>query len=192
MFDYEGRRDPSKTQLDLAQHMRFSQLDRIIALEKGKSITAVKCLSLSEEYLEDHFPRFPVMPGVLMLETLFQACMWLVRATNEFQHSSVVLQEAKSMKFQGFVQPGDSLLVVAEVKSIKGSITNLKVTGTVNDRSAVSGRLLIDTYNLEEREGVDPAIDHYMIHKARLNFRRLCNQLDPDDMSKIADLLVTN
>jgi len=146
--------------------MRFSQLDRIISLEKGVSISAVKCLSLSEEYLEDHFPRFPVMPGVLMVESLFQASMWLVRASHDFKYSSVVLRETKSMKFQGFVQPGDSLLINASVKSTKDSITNLKVTGTVNDRPAVSGRIVVDTYNLEEREGVDGAIDRYMIPTA--------------------------
>jgi len=165
--------------------MRFSQLDRIIALEKGKSISAVKCLSLSEEYLQDHFPRFPVMPGVLMLESLFQASMWLVRATNDFKHSSVVLRETKSLKFQGFVQPGDSLMVVAEIKKIQDSIVNLKVTGTVNDKPATSGRLVVETFNLADRESVDPAIDNYMNHKFRLNFRRLCNQLDGHDLSNL-------
>ncbi len=165
--------------------MRFSQLDRIIALEKGKTISAVKCLSLSEEYLQDHFPRFPVMPGVLMLESLFQASMWLVRASFDFQYSSVVLRETKSLKFQGFVQPGDSLVVVAEIKKIQDSIVNLKVTGTVNDKPATSGRLVVETFNLADREGVDPAIDNYMNHKCRLNFRRLCNQLDGPDLSNL-------
>ncbi len=51
------------------------------------------------------------MPGVLMLESMFQASMWLVRATDQFQYSSVVLREGKSLKFQDFVQPGDSLVV---------------------------------------------------------------------------------
>lgn len=167
--------------------MRFSQLDRIISLEKGVSISAVKCLSLSEDYLEDHFPRFPVMPGVLMVESLFQASMWLVRASHDFSYSSVVLRETKSMKFQGFVQPGDSLLVNATIKSTKDSITNLKVSGTVNDRPAVSGRIVVEAYNLNEREGVDSAIDEYMIYKFRVNFRRLCNQLDPQQLSKMAE-----
>ena len=167
--------------------MRFSQLDRIISLEKGVSISAVKCLSLSEEYLEDHFPRFPVMPGVLMVESLFQASMWLVRATHDFKHSSVVLRETKSMKFQGFVQPGDSLLINASIKSTKDSITSLKVTGTVNDRPAVSGRIVVDSYNLEEREGIDEAIDRYMNYKFRINFRRLCNQLDSELSNMVAD-----
>lgn len=165
--------------------MRFSQLDRILELQTGKSISAVKCLSLSEEYLADHFPRFPVMPGVLMLESMFQASMWLVRATHEFKFSSVVLRETKSLKFQGFVQPGDSLHVVAEIKSIKDSITNLKVSGTVNGKPATSGRLVLDTFNLAEREGLDPAFDVYMNHQFRKNFRRLCNQLDSQDIAEL-------
>lgn len=161
--------------------MRFSQLDRIISLEKGKTIRAVKCLALSEEYLQDHFPRFPVMPGVLMLEAMFQASGWLVRASNDFAHSSVVLRQSKSMKFQGFVQPGDSLEVVAEIKSQSDSMYNLKVSGTINGATATSGRLVVDTFNLADREGVDPAIDRYMNHQQRLVFRRLCNQLDPEN-----------
>ncbi|MDG1874766.1 MAG: beta-hydroxyacyl-ACP dehydratase [Mariniblastus sp.] len=163
--------------------MRFSQLDRINTLEKGQSISAVKCLSLSEEYLADHFPRFPVMPGVLMLESMFQASMWLVRATNNFRHSSVVLKETKSLKFQGFVQPGDSLEIFAEIKSIKESLTSLKVIGTVNGNPATSGRLVVDAFNLAEREGLDPAIDKYMNHKFRENFRRLCNQLGSESFA---------
>ncbi len=167
----------------LAYRMRFSQLDRINTLEKGQSISAVKCLSLSEEYLADHFPRFPVMPGVLMLESMFQASMWLVRATNNFRHSSVVLKETKSLKFQGFVQPGDSLEIFAEIKSIKESLTSLKVIGTVNGNPATSGRLVVDAFNLAEREGLDPAIDKYMNHKFRENFRRLCNQLGSESFA---------
>ena len=169
----------------LVQFMRFSQLDRIIALEKGKSISAVKCLSLSEAYLEDHFPRFPIMPGVLMLESMFQTSMWLVRASHDFKYSSVVLRETKSLKFQGFVQPGDSLLVVAEIKKVQDSITSLKVTGTVNGNPATSGRLVLDTFNLADREGVDPAIDNYMNYKFRMFFRRVCTQLDGQVVSDL-------
>ena len=153
--------------------MRFSQLDRILELDKGASIKAVKCLSLSEEYLNDHFPRFPVMPGVLMLESMFQASMWLIRETNDFKHSTVVLREAKSMKFQGFVQPGSSLVVDAEIKKVEDSITKLKVVGTIDGKPSVSGRLSIESYNLADREGRDKAVDEYMIHQFRKFYRRL-------------------
>lgn len=168
----------------LVQYMRFSQLDRIIALEKGKSITAVKCLSLSEAYLKDHFPRFPIMPGVLMLESMFQSSMWLVRATHDFKYSNVVLRETKSLKFQGFVQPGDSLTVVAEIKKMEGSITNLKVSGSVNGNPVTSGRLVLDMYNLADREQMDPAIDDYTTYKFREFFRRLCTHMDGQTVSQ--------
>ncbi len=163
--------------------MRFSQLDRILALEKGSSITAVKCLTLSEDYLQDHFPRFPVMPGVMMLESMFQTSMWLVRSSHDFQYSSVVLRETKSLKFQGFVQPGDSLKVNAEIKKVDGSLTSLKVVGSVNGVTATSGRLVLDTFNLADRGDVDPAIDNYMKYKFRMNFKWLFNQLGNESTS---------
>ena len=166
--------------------MRFSQLDRITALEPGQSISAVKCLSLSEEYLQDHFPRFPVMPGVLMLESMFQASMWLVRASENFDKSTVVLREGKSLKFQGFVQPGDSLVVHCEIKSVQDSITNLKVSGLINGKTATSGRLVIESFDLADQQGLDPAIDEYMKYKFRMQFKRLCNQLDTQPLSALA------
>jgi len=118
-----------------------------------------------------------------MLESLFQTSMWLVRASHDFRFSSVVLRETRSLKFQGFVQPGDSLLVTAEIKSVNGSLTNLKVSGTVDGKPATSGRLVVDTFNLTERDGTDPAVDEYRNHQFRLKFRRLCNLLDPQNPS---------
>ena len=172
----------------MSHHMRFSQLDRVTELELGKRITAVKCLSLSESYLQDHFPRFPVMPGVLMLEAMYQASCWLVRATDGFKYSSVVLREGKSLKFQGFVQPGDSLIVEAEIRSVSDSVTNLKVVGKVGEKIAASGRILVDSFNLADRYGIDPATDEFMRYEFRLNFKRLLNQLDSQNQSSLTDL----
>ena len=157
--------------------MRFCQLDRIQSLETGKSITAIKCLALSEDYLQDHFPRFPVMPGVIMVESLFQASMWLVRVTDDFRNSHVVLRESKSLKFQGFMQPGDQLLVQAELKSHEGGRSTLRVRGEINGLTSVSGRLVVESYNLESRGG-DQAIDDYMKMRFRSTYRRLCNQIE--------------
>ncbi|MGA2173288.1 MAG: hypothetical protein ABSG82_09830 [Sedimentisphaerales bacterium] len=61
--------------------MRFILIDKIVELEAGRRIKTVKCVTLAEEYLADHFPTFPVLPGVLLLEGLIESASWLVRAT---------------------------------------------------------------------------------------------------------------
>src|SRR5439155_24453471 len=100
--------------------MRFVLIDRIVELSTGQSLVAVKNLSLGEEYLADHFPGFPVMPGVLMLQTLAEAGAWLLRVTEDFQHSVVVLREAKNVKYGSFMEPGRQMIVTAELVEQEG------------------------------------------------------------------------
>src|SRR6266550_2104535 len=95
--------------------MRFHLVDRLLELEPGKKIRTVKNLTLAEEYLADHFPRFPVMPGVLMLQTLVESAAWLLRLTEDFRHSVIVLREAKNVKYGTFMEPGRTLTVTAEL-----------------------------------------------------------------------------
>ncbi len=170
------------------KRMRFSQVDRITELTPGESITAVRSLSLVEEYLKDHFPRFPVMPGVLMVEALFQTGMWLVRVTDNFQHAVVALRKTSNMKFSGFVQPGDQLVMTAKIKATNESLTRLKVSGTVNGVVAASGMITIDSYNLSDRNLGAQATDDYMKQKFRLTYKLLCNQLEADSLARFADI----
>ncbi|MFN9344328.1 MAG: 3-hydroxyacyl-ACP dehydratase FabZ family protein [Planctomycetota bacterium] len=158
-------------------NMRFAQIDRILSLTPGDSVRAVKGLALSEEYLQDHFPRFPVMPGVLMLEAIFQAAACLVRTTDEFKHSMVSLVEARNLKFQGFVQPGDQLVVTAKWHSEQGSQVKLKVEGTIDDRTAVSGWILVEKYNLADRGAASTATDQYLVREFKRKYRLLFNPL---------------
>ncbi len=130
--------------------MRFSLIDRITDLQPGQSITACKCLSLAEEYLADHFPNAPVMPGVLMLEALIQTSAWLVRVTDDFEHSLVLLQQANSVKYANFVEPGQTLQITATWMAREGATTKLKAQGTVDGKVAVSGRLILHASNLAE------------------------------------------
>src|SRR6267143_1072662 len=94
--------------------MRFHLIDRILELEPGKRIRMVKNLTLGEEYLADHFPTFPVMPGVLMLQTLVEGSAWLLRATEDFQHSVIALRDARNVKYGNFMQPGNSMTITVE------------------------------------------------------------------------------
>lgn len=130
--------------------MRFSLIDRIVTLHPGEEIVAVKALSLAEEYLGDHFPHFPVMPGVLMLEAMTQAAAWLVRVTENFEHSMVVLREAKGVKYGQFVEPGQTLTVTAKMLEEDGQLTRVRTQGRLNDRVTVSARLILHRYNLTD------------------------------------------
>ena len=130
--------------------MRFTLIDRIIELEPCVRITAVKTLTMTEEYLADHFPHFPVMPGVLMLESLTQAGAWLVRVSEDFAHSFVVLKQANNVKYAQFVEPGQTLTVTAEVLKFEDKEVKLKAYGTVGGRIIVGARLTLACYNLAD------------------------------------------
>ena len=130
--------------------MRFTLIDRIIELEPCVRITAVKTLTMTEEYLADHFPHFPVMPGVLMLEALTQAGAWLVRVSEDFTHSMVVLKQANNVKYAQFVEPGQTLAVTAEVLKFEDGEVKVKAYGTVGGRIILTARLTLACYNLAD------------------------------------------
>src|SRR6267378_1170996 len=95
--------------------MRFHLIDKIVEVEPGKRLRAMKHLTLGEEYLADHFPTFPVMPGVLMLQTLVEAGAWLLRLSDDYRHSVIVLREARNVKYGNLMEPGKRLLLTVEL-----------------------------------------------------------------------------
>ena len=139
--------------------MRFALIDRIVDLQPGVKITAVKSLTMAEEYLADHFPGFPVMPGVLMLEAMTQAGAWLVRASEDFAHSMVVLKQAAGVKYGSFVEPGETLTVDCQIVDQDEQETKVKARGTVDGRTAVGGRLVLTRYNLADHDENRAATD---------------------------------
>lgn len=141
--------------------MRFSLIDRVTDFEPRSKIVATKSLSLAEEYLADHFPRFPVMPGVLMLEAMTQSGAWLVRASEDFAHSIVLLAAASNVKFRDFVRPGQTLTVTAEWLRHTDRTVDLRATGVVAGEVAVRGNLVLSRYNLaDEQPHLSPTDEH--------------------------------
>jgi 3-hydroxyacyl-[acyl-carrier-protein] dehydratase len=145
--------------------MRFVLIDRIQEIEPGKSLVAVKNLSLAEEYLADHFPGFPVMPGVLMLEAMTQSAAWLVRATEDFRHSSILLRSVKMIKYGSFVEPGRQLTIQVDLAGDLSDPTNIpmKGKGMIDGQIMVQGKFSLTCSNLRDRDPDLAATDQALI-----------------------------
>lgn len=158
--------------------MRFSLIDRIISLEPDVEVTAIKNVSLAEEYLADHFPEFPVLPGVFMLQAATEAATWLVRISENYAHSMIVLQEARMVKFAGFVSPGSSLKISVEQLKREDSLVHFKFQGEVEGRVCVSGRLSLECYNLADEDPELTNLDVRMVNHQR-EAEHLINHASP-------------
>ena len=124
--------------------MKYSQIDKITSLQPGKKLIAERTLRADEEYLKDHFPNFPVMPGVMMLESLHQAAVWLIRSGDGFQSPLVLLREVRGVKFGDFLAPGETLEITAESIKEDGNHTTVKATATKQGRVTVTARLVLE------------------------------------------------
>jgi 3-hydroxyacyl-[acyl-carrier-protein] dehydratase len=147
--------------------MRFTLIDRVQHLEPGVRIVAVKNLSLAEEYLADHFPGFPCMPGVLMLEAMTQAAAWLVRVSDDFAHSTLTLKEARNVKYANFVEPGQTLTITAEITGQEGRDVKFKAKGEVDGAQTVSARLVLARRNQADDDPERSATDQLIVQELR-------------------------
>ena len=130
--------------------MKFNLIDKIESLSDDR-IVAVKYVSLAEEYLADHFPTFPVLPGVMMLEALTQAAGWLLHRRNNFSKSMAILKEARNVKYGSFVAPGNFLKVDVEFNKATEKGASFKASGTVGDSQAVSARIELAYFDLADQ-----------------------------------------
>ena len=148
--------------------MKFNLIDKIEQISDEK-IVAVKFVSLAEEYLADHFPTFPVLPGVLMLEALTQAAAWVLHRRSNFAKSIAVLKEARNVKYGQFVAPGNALRVEVEYNKPTDAGATFKAAGYVGDAQAVAARIEMSYFNLSEKQPELADIDKKLVehNKAR-------------------------
>ena len=130
--------------------VKFNLIDKIESISDER-IVASKQVSLAEEYLADHFPTFPVLPGVLMLEALTQAAGWLLHRRREFGCSMAVLREARNVKYGHFVAPGNALKIEVELSKLVDTGAIFKAAGSVGGAQAVSARLELAYFNLADK-----------------------------------------
>jgi 3-hydroxyacyl-[acyl-carrier-protein] dehydratase len=149
--------------------VKFNLIDSIIEISDTR-IVAVKHVSLAEEYLADHFPTFPVLPGVMMLEATTQAAAWLLHRRSNFAKSMAVLKEARNVKYGQFVAPGDALVVDVELHKPTDSGATFKATGTVNHETALSARIELAYFNLGAKQPELAPLDAKLIEHHRLRW----------------------
>ena len=141
--------------------MKFNLIDRIDLLTDTR-IVAAKQVSLAEEYLADHFPTFPVLPGVMMIEAVVQAAGWLLHHRRQFACSIVVLKEARNVKYGRFVVPGDVLKVDVEYLKDTPAGAQFKATGFVDQSQAISARIELAYFNLVDKQAGSAAVDEQL------------------------------
>lgn len=149
--------------------MKFILVDRISEFETGRRVVAHKALSLAEEYLGDHFPSFPVLPGVLMLEAMVQASAWVVREALDFGPSLVLLKEARNVTYKSFVAPGQVLTIESDCKELAAEQSVFVARGTVGGREIVKGKLTLRHLSLADQDPRLADVDD----KIRAQMRRL-------------------
>jgi 3-hydroxyacyl-[acyl-carrier-protein] dehydratase len=121
-----------------------------VDLRPGETARGVKCVSLSEEVFNDHFPGNPVLPGVYLLEGMAQTAGILLERTTG-GHRVALMASIDRARFVGFARPGDQVLFDVAVESLHEDACRVMASAKVADRMIASARLsfsLVDTANL--------------------------------------------
>ncbi|KPK39188.1 MAG: hypothetical protein AMJ65_11895 [Phycisphaerae bacterium SG8_4] len=153
--------------------MRFILIDKVVSLEAGKQIKAVKNVSLSEEYLADHFPTFPVLPGVLLLEGLIESASWLVRESENFTHSMILLEQARNVKYKSFLAPGAQIQYTVDAKTIEENVSNFVGVGVSQGERIVEARFGLRHFNLADDNSAMATVDARVIENLKERWKLL-------------------
>ena len=122
----------------------FLLVDRVLELDKGKTIKALKNVTMNEPFFEGHFPHRPVMPGVLMLEALAQAAALLAFDALDTSPSDDMVYYFAGIdgaRFKRPVEPGDQLILDVELLRMKAGIFKFKARASVEGELAVEAEL---------------------------------------------------
>lgn len=127
--------------------MRFVLIDRFLELEPGKRALASKTFSPEESFLADHFPGFPVVPGVLLTEAMGQTGGWLLAASLGTRRWPL-LTMISSAKFRRLVLPGEEILLDAALRSAHESDFEVRAGARVGKEQVAEARLVFHAFEL--------------------------------------------
>lgn len=142
--------------------MRFILVDRILSLDPGRSATAEKSFSHDEELFRDHFPGFPVVPGVLLTEMMGQTAAKSLDCV-ELGRGKAMLASIRRADFRAWVKPGETVLMSAKIDVNQRKMATAICSAKVGDQEVASAELLFSFHpDPQTRETMqDPVLNAY-------------------------------
>jgi 3-hydroxyacyl-[acyl-carrier-protein] dehydratase/UDP-3-O-[3-hydroxymyristoyl] N-acetylglucosamine deacetylase/3-hydroxyacyl-[acyl-carrier-protein] dehydratase len=129
----------------------FLLVDRVLSVEPGKSIVAIKNVTCNESFFEGHFPEAKIMPGVLIVEAVAQAGgILLYSSFPDPRKKLVVLSKLQNVKFRKIVVPGDQLRLEAEIVKTRSKFATIRGRALVEGEVVVEGDVSASIIDLDE------------------------------------------
>jgi 3-hydroxyacyl-[acyl-carrier-protein] dehydratase len=143
--------DINQIQKYLPHRYPFLMIDKVVEMERYKRIVAIKSVTINEGFFQGHFPGKPVMPGVLILESMAQAGgLLLLQEIPDRDKKLMYLASMTDVKFRRPVVPGDQLRVEVNVLAWKGDLCKIEAKAFVESNLAAEARMLCVMADREE------------------------------------------
>ncbi len=120
----------------------FLLVDRILELEEGQRIRGLKNVTINEEFFQGHFPKKPVMPGVLIIEAMAQVGGVVFLSQREHQDKIAYFTGIDKARFRRPVEPGDQLIIDVEVLKFRSRVGKVEAKAMVDDELVAEARLM--------------------------------------------------
>ena len=144
LVSWIGMMDFDEILISLPHSFPFRMVDRILDIEKGKRAIALKNVSIDEPYFSGHFPKEPILPGVLILEAMAQTGGLAFESSFEKGEEGIpVLARIEEFRLKKRVIPGDQLIIEAEVLHIFSNLAKVKVLAKVEQETVAEGTLIL-------------------------------------------------
>ena len=132
--------------------MRFYFFDRVINFVPGREATGIKNLSSQEEFLIDHYDRFPVMPAPIIVESIAQLGNWLLMVSMEYKTLAVMVM-VKDFEVSGNAVPGDQIVLNVRIENLNDYGASISGEAKVNGNSILRiGSLTYVLYEIPEKD----------------------------------------
>jgi len=147
--------DIEKISRFLPHRFPFLLVDRVLSVEPGKSIVALKNVTCNEQFFQGHFPEWKIMPGVLIIEAVAQAGgLLLFNTVPDPDRKFVVLSKLERVKFKKMVTPGDQLRMEVTWGRLKGRIVQMKGRALVDGEVVVEGEIFATILDTDDLAGI--------------------------------------